>query len=240
VQGEAERREEVEKTMGEYFNWVNVDRRERICPGDFDQGNKYHESMNAGNTCLKALRTLLSAEWKGCHVLFLGDEGKKPEKASSGVLASLREQTEQYDPKGCCFDMVFETYRNVSGLFREAEPAVRREIDGYLAGCRQDPNYDLTNEYGIDVEKPFEGLFLKNARDFHYTINETKREYYAIGVTKVYGSTGGELPDVDPLPMLMGYGRIAEPALWLGDLIRVTDEIGPGYTLLQEICLQSL
>lgn len=26
--------------MGEYYNWVNVDKKEYICPADFDYGNK--------------------------------------------------------------------------------------------------------------------------------------------------------------------------------------------------------
>ena len=30
--------------MGEYYNWVNVDRKEYICPADFDLGNKLLES----------------------------------------------------------------------------------------------------------------------------------------------------------------------------------------------------
>ncbi len=32
--------------MGEYYNWVNVDKKEYICPADFDYGNKFHESMH--------------------------------------------------------------------------------------------------------------------------------------------------------------------------------------------------
>jgi hypothetical protein len=223
--------------MGEYFNWVNVDRGEYICPSDFDYGSKYHESMHIGNTFLKALRTLLSAEWKGCHILFLGDEGENPEKSSIGVLASLQKQTELY--KGHYFDMICETYRNVSCLFREAESIVREEIGYYLEDYRRDPNNDLPNEYGIDIENPFDGLFLRTGRDFRYTINETKKTYYSIGLTKVYNSAGIELLEVDPLPMLMGYGRVAEPALWLGDIICVSDELRPGYALLQEVHLQS-
>ena len=225
--------------MGEYFNWVNVDRREYICPSDFDFGSKYHESMHIGNTFLKALRTLLSTEWKGCRILFLGDEGENPGRSSTGVLASLQEQTELYDPKGHYFDMICETYRNVSGLFHEAESEVRKEISYYLEDYRQGPNNDLPNEYGIDIENPFKGLFLKTGRDFLYTINETKKVYYALGLTKVYGNTGIELLDVDPLPMLMGYGRVAEPALWLGDIIRVSDEPELEYALLEEVHIQS-
>lgn len=32
--------------MGEYYSWINVDKKEYICPADFDYGNKFHESMH--------------------------------------------------------------------------------------------------------------------------------------------------------------------------------------------------
>ena len=53
--------------MGEYYDWVNVDRKEYINPNDFDFGNKKHESMGRGNVFLCALRELLSKEWEGVH-----------------------------------------------------------------------------------------------------------------------------------------------------------------------------
>ena len=33
--------------MGEYYDWVNIDKREYISPSDFDLGNKIHESASA-------------------------------------------------------------------------------------------------------------------------------------------------------------------------------------------------
>lgn len=225
--------------MGEYFSWVNIDRKEYICPSDFGYGSKYHESMYIGNSFLKALRTLLSTEWKENNILFLGDEGLNLEKSPIGVLASLQKQVELYKPKGYYFDMICETYRNVSCWFCEAESNVREEIGYYLENYRQDSDHNLPNEYGIDIKNPFNGLFLKAGRDFRYTINKTKKTYYSIGLTKVYSSAGIELTEVDPLPILMGYGRVAEPALWLGDIIHVSDKLGPGYVLLEEVHIQS-
>ena len=60
--------------MGEYFDWVNVDKKEYLCPNDFDLGNKLHESAFAGNDLLEALYDRLSSEWKGDMIIFLGDE----------------------------------------------------------------------------------------------------------------------------------------------------------------------
>ena len=65
--------------MGEYFDWVNVNKREYICPGDFDYGNKFHESRHKNNPVLCALYELLSGRWKGDPVVFLGDEAKIPD-----------------------------------------------------------------------------------------------------------------------------------------------------------------
>lgn len=32
--------------MGEYYNWVNVDKKEYISPSDFGYGSKFHESLH--------------------------------------------------------------------------------------------------------------------------------------------------------------------------------------------------
>lgn len=32
--------------MGEYYRWVNVDKKEYICPEDFDYGSKFGASMH--------------------------------------------------------------------------------------------------------------------------------------------------------------------------------------------------
>lgn len=55
--------------MGEYYHWVNIDKKEYITPRDFDYGNKFHESMNKDSAPLHALHVLLANEWKGDRVL---------------------------------------------------------------------------------------------------------------------------------------------------------------------------
>ena len=62
--------------MGEYFDWVNVNKREYISPGDFDYDNRFHGSLHKNNPVLRALYELLSGRWKGDPVVFLGDEAK--------------------------------------------------------------------------------------------------------------------------------------------------------------------
>lgn len=56
--------------MGEYYRWVNVDKKEYLCPSDFDYGSKLHESMHKRNAVLCALRELLSSDWKNDRVFF--------------------------------------------------------------------------------------------------------------------------------------------------------------------------
>lgn len=107
--------------MGEYFNWVNVNKREYLCPGDFDCGNKSHESQNKNNPVLRALYELLSECWKGDPIVFLGDEASIPGDTPYGLLHDLFVQagTEHY------FDFICENYRNVACLFHDAEVPIK-------------------------------------------------------------------------------------------------------------------
>ena len=141
--------------MGEYFDWVNVNKREYISPGDFDYGNKFHESLCKNNSFLCALYELLAGRWKGDPVVFLGDEAKIPEDTPYGLLRDLLGQagTEHY------YDFICENYRNVSCLFRDAEKEVREEIGNYIYEIKSRGAFMYANEYGIDIRRPFAGLF---------------------------------------------------------------------------------
>lgn len=221
--------------MGEYYKWVNVDKREYICPVDFDYGNKLYESMWAGNALLCALRELLSKEWAGDHVFFMGDEKSISENTDNETLKILYGHTLEAGCPGDAFDAIVETYRNISCLFRAAESDARREILFYLEDLENGIT-NLPNVYGIDVSKPFEGLFLRNGREFSFTVNHTKKVYYSLEKTKICSlKKHEECGHVDPLPLLMCYGRVADPGAWLGDIIGAADEVLPGYVLLNKI-----
>ena len=60
--------------MGEYYKWVNIDRKEYLYPNDFGYGNKFHESMHKDSDPLHDLHTLLADEWRGDCMLWFGDE----------------------------------------------------------------------------------------------------------------------------------------------------------------------
>ena len=217
--------------MGEYYDWVNVDKREYICPNDFDFGNKRTESLVRGNAFLRALRELLSKEWSGDHVFWMGDEKNISEDTENVTLRTLYGHTVQIGYPGDAFDTVCESYKNVSGLFKAAEKEVRQEIGFYLEDLKSaDPM--MYNEYGIDIDKPFDGLFLRDGRDFLYTVNHTKKVCYSFEKTKILYQDNTESDYADPLPVLMAYGRVTDTGLWVGDIIGVSDEIPEGYSLL--------
>jgi len=222
--------------MGEYYRWVNVDRKEYICPNDFDFGNKKHESMGRGNTFLCALRELLSKEWAANHVIFMGDEQPVLADSDNKTLRILYGHTVQAGHPEDAFDTVIDTYKNVSGLFKAAEVIVRQEIRWFLEDLKNNAPM-MYNEYGVNILNPFDGLFLRNGQDFRYTVNHTKRVYYSFEETKILCLDHTENNFADPLPILMGYGRISETGAWVGDVIGVGDEIPEGYKLLKEIYL---
>ena len=98
--------------MGEYFDWVNVDKKEYISPYDFDLGNKRTESCCRGSSLLNALYELLSSDWKGDHILFLGDYALVPEDSQNATLKTLYLHTVQQSCSTNGFDTVYDLYRN--------------------------------------------------------------------------------------------------------------------------------
>ncbi len=107
--------------------------------------------------------------------------------------------------------MMCETYRNVSCLFKEAEERVRQEIGYYLANLESDYNFPIHNEYGIDKDHPFEGLFQKTGKKFRFTLNLTEKIGYSLDETKILYQDNTESDYAAPLPILMGYGNNVDP-----------------------------
>jgi hypothetical protein len=222
--------------MGEYFSWVNVDRREFLSPHDFGYGNKWHESLGRSNELLRALHSLLSNEWKGCHVFWMGDESPLPDETDLEMFITMKAQCSEIGyGNGGMFDMVCETYRNLSGLFKGADDyEIKCEIDYYLEDLKGGEG-SMVNEYGIDPLNPYDGLFLRDGADFRYIINTSKKVAYSFEHTKILYPDGEEANHADPLPLLLGYGHDHKLGEWLGDVIEVSDELPQGFTLLDKI-----
>lgn len=222
--------------MGEYYDWVNVDRKEYISPCDFNYGNKAHESMQRSSEVLRALRELLANEWKGDRIIWLGDECGFPENVATELFDTFSEHGKYVHYSGDIIDIAYDFYKNVSGLFQSAEKEVREEILFYLSNL-DETDYIRVNQYGIDINNPYEGLFQRTGRDFKYTINRTKGVYYCFEKTKILNKNGTENDYLDPLPILLGYGRVLSPGPWLGDIIEFTDKIEGNVRLIESITL---
>ncbi len=218
--------------MGEYYDWVNVDRKEYICPCDFDFGNKLFESSIKGNKFLLALKELLNNEWKGNHIVWLGDERGECDCKGNSTLRKLFEHHAAEGRDGYPWDTVYTNYRNLSGLFKEVDQEdILGEISGYLSDRF---SKDAHNEYGIDIKNPYKDLFLREGRDFKYTINHNKKIYYIANEVKTkYNDEDEWYEKTDPLPILMRYGCLGTGD-WVGDIIEVSDVIPAGYRMIKE------
>lgn len=223
--------------MGEYYKWVNIDKHEYISPGEFDYGNKYWETMHRDSEPTLALYVLLNDRWKGDHILWFGDETPLTGEEPYEVIRTLYKESVDFGYPGDANSMINESYRNVSGLFSGAEEYVRSEIEAYIEDQRNHTGYYIHNEFGIDIENPFDGLFMEKGRRFRYTINHTKKVAYSLIETKILYLSRQECDFADPLPVLLGYGKVEAPGLWVGDRISASDELPSGYTLLLEVIL---
>lgn len=201
--------------MGIYYDWVNLDKKEFICPNDFNQGNKVYETTAIRNPFLGALYDLLASDWRGDTLIFLGDDVPIPDSCDKPVLHRLHADWKASGQTGTDWDYVYETYHNISGLYKASESEVRNELNYKIEN--NDWEFD---EYKVDPNDPFNGLFVREPRFFRYTVNHTKREYIDIDA----------LPSpYNPLPVLLAFpGREEEfTGNWLGDELEVSESLPP-------------
>lgn len=212
--------------MGEYFEWVNVDKKELIGPHEFNLGHKLIESAHDGNLLLNALYELLLTDWAGDALVFLGDETDIPDDIENDTLRRLHAQRIKWGEAGYDADYVFEEYHNIAGTFKGTEEDLCNEIR-----LRFEWNDWGVNEYRINPKDPFKGLFVRSGSAARFVINETKKEYYDSQKTmwpEEFCSAGSH-PGFNPLPLLFAFGRSAEGrgakvGDWIGDVVTVSDE----------------
>lgn len=214
--------------MGEYYKWVNVDRMEYICPVDFGWGCKRHETQYKGNSFLCVLYELLSTDWAGDHIIWLGDHISSLESSDNESLNILYGHTLKAGYPGSVSDTIDETYKNISGVFKEAEKDIREELEYHIFQI---------NHYGIVIDNPFKDFFLRKGRDFQYTINHTAKVYFSQDKSKILFLDDTECEFANPLPILLSYGDSCNIGYWVGDEISVSDEAPRDYELLTEVYL---
>lgn len=203
--------------MGEYYDWVNVDKRQYLKPGDFGHGSKRFESWWYRDAILGAVHSLLATEWKGDHIVFIGDYADRAEYVENETINRIRKQMHDIHYEYDIYSFYLDHYINVSGWFKDAEAEVREEIGNILEDS------SIHNWYGIDPARPYRGLFQREGQFFRYVINESRREYYDTEYTTVQDGKY----KIDPLPFLLSCGEKASydkyAGIWLGDIISVSN-----------------
>lgn len=111
--------------MGEYFSWINIDRKEYISPSDFEIGNKRYESVSINNALLCALRELMGNEWKGSKIIFIGDECGQSSINIPNILNDIL-QDDKFE--GNFVDYTYENFKNISCKFEAARNMVTEKF----------------------------------------------------------------------------------------------------------------
>ena len=222
--------------MGEYYRWVNADKKQYIRPSDFGYGSKAWETAHRDSEPLLAMYELLHDEWKGDHIVWFGDEISLPNNPSNEVLKILDKDSIDFGYPHNAFDTICESYRNVSCFFMEASESVRENIEIFLYENKNVRNE--FNEYGIDIEHPYDNLFKKFGRRYNYVINHSKKIFYSLDESKILYSVTGTEDMADPIFLFMSFGNRLGEGEWLGDIIGVSDDRPDNYTFLKEIILR--
>lgn len=214
--------------MGVYYSWVNMDRREFIQCGDFDDSRcKLYQTIWYDCMGLRAFCTLLNKEWRGQRIIYLGDEWEPEGDHGNSTVAQLIEEHRIWNQPGYLFDYVEENFHDITPVFAETEDSLRSEIEYVLEAQKDERNpYRDYDPYHVDPKDPFHGLFERKLIDFRYVVNETKGEF--LDREKAQNSKGHL---VNPLPLLLAYVPFEEePFLgkWIGDRLWTTDELPPG------------
>lgn len=217
--------------MGEYYQWFNVDKRERLGTEPFDTGPKIFSNVNVGNEYTDAVCTLLNGDWRGDGLVYLGDY-RHLDDETNPVLAKLEADCGHREYHA--FDEAEEIYADVAGRFAVARGKTRYDYDS-----------DVLRQI------PFEGPMDQEIIHFRYVINDTKKQFYDRSRTPVkylFARRDGVLMDsitrLDYLAVFLGAGDLgwgeayltdgrdgqSPDGIWLGDEVRVShDPLGGDY-----------
>ena len=207
--------------MGEYFAWVNIDKRERLEMGALSGAFKKLTSCYVGNFEIDAVCTLLVDRWKGDTIAFLGYESTDywPD-TSSEALRYKEEESPVF------LDYVEDFYRDVTGDFRQAKGKTH-----------------LVATQGEMMKAPYEGSFDIAIVRYRYVINHTKKLFYdrkktpIIGVMSYPLSTEASIERFDPMPGLFSKDNLLGTILnhdnpqfmvsWVGDFVEPSHNVPP-------------
>ena len=202
--------------MGEYYSWVNVDKKQYIKPVDFDDAHRLFGTGFSG-PLYGALCALLASDWKGDHIIHIGDYAEVPENPDNETLRRLLSGLLSWRSDMDFDGYIIEKFQNISGIFKAAEPMVRPEINWMI----ENDDFGEYNYYRVEREDSFRGLFCRDLYFPRYVINESRKEYFDLGEDRFW------YYDTRPMPIVLSYGRDASfykyGGYWLGDIIAVSD-----------------
>lgn len=211
--------------MGQYFEWVNFDKREIIATDPWPNGQKLHECAYIGCPETDATLTMLAGDWAGDLVVFLGDYAKFKDETHPG-----RHEVERRLDGAISDDYTYD-FTDICGRFDYVRdhPEAKHYVE------HDDGSWDWSL---------YDGPFDVKIHQFRYVVNESKKEYVDRHRTAVrYIDKGtGRISRYDPFPELMcsQTSGLEDPeheieGLWFGDVIRPTDEHpGDGYTAVAQ------
>lgn len=223
--------------MGEYYTWINVDKREYIDPLDFDEGLKLYSLTASKSKTNAALHMALSNRWKHDHIVCLGDERLIDHDTSNVTLKKIIDQFIEYHIDDMT-DLLWRKYYDISLMFKGSE----ERMGEFLSQLKRELIYFNTKEFPLPLNpyrlydiNPKKHLFYVTPKRFRYLLNYSKRVAYLPESVAFYDN-GNRLDDLcDPLPYLMCYGRVRDTGPWLGDRIGTSDVIPENFRMLNEV-----
>lgn len=206
--------------MGQYFNWVNLDKNEIIETWAWPNGQKLVESTYYGCEETDAALTMMAGDWAGDLVVFMGDYATFEDETHP-----KRKEVEQM-LAGIGADDYLIDFIDIIGRFDYAKehPEIKHPV--YSENCN-DTWGSYTGPFDLKIER------------FRFVINESKKEFVDRERTAVryINPSTGEIVRYDLVPEMMSSETrgLKDPehevaGLWFGDCIRPSQEHpGAGY-----------
>ena len=205
--------------MGQYYTFVNMDKKERLYSHSFGAGLKLTESCYVGNSYMEAIAHLLAGPWKGDCVLYCGDYAWDD---SDGSAYKRLHEVAQQDP----YEFA-EQCKDISTQFAACEGNTR--LESFVAPEGRQGYRPV----------PLEGAFDIKPEHYRYVVNETKGLFVDREAAPVAWVWAGEeelgIARTDALPLFMAMGNGLgggdywgpnkdQIGSWAGDAIVPTNE----------------
>lgn len=205
--------------MGQYYTFVNMDKKERLYSHSFESGLKLMESCYVGNDYMEAISHLLAGPWKGDRVFYCGDYAWDDPSGSAGERLHELAKQDPYEFAEKCED--------ISTRFAACKGRTRLESFETESGGHGFRSVPLEGSFDIEPEH------------YRYVVNESKgvfvdREKAPVAWVWAEGKDFG-IVRTDPMPLFMAIGNglgggdywgpnEGQIGSWAGDSIVPTNE----------------